>query len=110
MRGHVKDASLSRQHAVSQPAPTVKLNESQGGKDLPGGHPEPLSRRPELGTTRADFEAMTTDDFWEVGRPDGVTVVTTFSTCWRSATASPTKTTGTRATFTASRSDRRCIC
>jgi hypothetical protein len=28
---------------------------------------EPLFHRPELGTTRADFEAQTTEDFWEVG-------------------------------------------
>ena len=28
---------------------------------------EPIFHRPELGTTRADFETMTTEDFWEVG-------------------------------------------
>ena len=28
---------------------------------------EPIFHRPELGTTRADFETMTADDFWEVG-------------------------------------------
>ena len=28
---------------------------------------EPLFHRPEFGTTRADFEAMTTEDYWEVG-------------------------------------------
>jgi hypothetical protein len=28
---------------------------------------EPIFHRPELGTTRADFEGMTTADFWEVG-------------------------------------------
>ncbi len=28
---------------------------------------EPIFHRPESGTTRADFEAMTADDFWEVG-------------------------------------------
>jgi hypothetical protein len=28
---------------------------------------EPLFHRPELGTTRSDLEAMTTEDFWEVG-------------------------------------------
>ncbi len=28
---------------------------------------EPIFHRPELGTTRADFERMTVDDFWEVG-------------------------------------------
>jgi len=28
---------------------------------------EPIFHRPEFGTTRADFEAMTADDFWEVG-------------------------------------------
>lgn len=28
---------------------------------------EPIFHRPELGTTRADFEAMTAPDFWEVG-------------------------------------------
>lgn len=28
---------------------------------------EPIFHRPEFGTTRADFEAMTTEDFWEVG-------------------------------------------
>jgi hypothetical protein len=28
---------------------------------------EPIFHRPELGTTRADFEAMTEPDFWEVG-------------------------------------------
>ena len=28
---------------------------------------EPIFHRPELGTTRADFEAQTADDFWEVG-------------------------------------------
>lgn len=28
---------------------------------------EPIFHRTELGTTRADFEAQTVDDFWEVG-------------------------------------------
>jgi hypothetical protein len=28
---------------------------------------EPIFHRPELGTTRADFEETTADDFWEVG-------------------------------------------
>jgi hypothetical protein len=28
---------------------------------------EPIFHRPELGTKRADFEAMTVPDFWEVG-------------------------------------------
>lgn len=28
---------------------------------------EPIFHRPELGTTRADFEAMTDEGFWEVG-------------------------------------------
>ena len=28
---------------------------------------EPIFHRPELGTTRADFENMTMPDFWEVG-------------------------------------------
>ena len=28
---------------------------------------EPLFHRPELGTTRADFERMTADAFWEIG-------------------------------------------
>ena len=29
--------------------------------------PEPIFHRPELGTTRADFEAQTAEDLWEVG-------------------------------------------
>ena len=28
---------------------------------------EPIFHRPEFGTTRADFERMTTVDFWEIG-------------------------------------------
>ncbi len=28
---------------------------------------EPIFHRPEFGTTRTDFERMTTDDFWETG-------------------------------------------
>jgi len=28
---------------------------------------EPIFHRPEWGTTRADFERMTTEDFWEIG-------------------------------------------
>ena len=28
---------------------------------------EPIFHRPELGATRADFEKMTADDFWEIG-------------------------------------------
>ena len=28
---------------------------------------EPIFHHPELGTTRADFETMTAEDFWEVG-------------------------------------------
>jgi hypothetical protein len=28
---------------------------------------EPIFHRPELGSSRADFEKMTVDDFWEVG-------------------------------------------
>jgi hypothetical protein len=31
---------------------------------------EPIFHKPELGTTRADLEAQTADDFWEVGHPD----------------------------------------
>ena len=28
---------------------------------------EPIFHRPEFGTTRADFEKMTSEDFWETG-------------------------------------------
>jgi len=28
---------------------------------------EPIFHRPELGTSRVDFEKMTADDFWEIG-------------------------------------------
>jgi hypothetical protein len=28
---------------------------------------EPIFHRPEWGTTRADFEAQTVDDYWEIG-------------------------------------------
>jgi hypothetical protein len=28
---------------------------------------EPIFHRPEFGTTRADFERMTSEDFWEIG-------------------------------------------
>ncbi len=28
---------------------------------------EPIFHHPELGTTRADFERMTAEDFWEIG-------------------------------------------
>jgi hypothetical protein len=28
---------------------------------------EPIFHRPEFGTTRADFERMTAEDFWEIG-------------------------------------------
>lgn len=28
---------------------------------------EPIFHRPELGATRADFENMTVDDYWEIG-------------------------------------------
>jgi hypothetical protein len=28
---------------------------------------EPIFHRPEFGTTRADFEKMTAEDFWEIG-------------------------------------------
>jgi hypothetical protein len=28
---------------------------------------EPIFHRPEFGTTRADFERMTIEDFWEIG-------------------------------------------
>jgi hypothetical protein len=28
---------------------------------------EPIFHRPAFGTTRADFDAMMTDDFWEIG-------------------------------------------
>ncbi len=28
---------------------------------------EPIFHRPEFGSTRADFERMTADDFWEIG-------------------------------------------
>ena len=31
---------------------------------------EPIFHRPESCTTRADFEGMTVDDFWEVGASD----------------------------------------
>jgi hypothetical protein len=33
---------------------------------------EPVFHRPEHGATRADFEAMTADDFWEVGASGSV--------------------------------------
>jgi len=32
---------------------------------------EPIFHRPELGTARADFERMTSEDFWEVGASGG---------------------------------------
>ena len=28
---------------------------------------EPIFHRPDFGTTRADFERMTTEDYWEIG-------------------------------------------
>jgi hypothetical protein len=44
----------------------------QMGPDLLGileelANREPIFHRPELGTSRSDFERMTADDFWEVG-------------------------------------------
>jgi hypothetical protein len=33
---------------------------------------EPIFHRPELGTSRTDFEEMTADDFWEVGASGAV--------------------------------------
>jgi hypothetical protein len=33
---------------------------------------EPIFHRPELGTSRADFENMTDEDFWEVGASGSV--------------------------------------
>ena len=33
---------------------------------------EPIFHRPEWGTTRAAFEAMTSDDYWEVGASGAV--------------------------------------
>ena len=44
-------------------APNAKLAEILA--ELSGR--EPIFHRPEFGTTRADFEAMTAEDFWEVG-------------------------------------------
>jgi hypothetical protein len=47
---------------------------------------EPIFHRPELGTTRADFEAQTAADFWEVGasgrRYDRAFVLTMLEQRW----------------------------
>lgn len=44
---------------VTDPALMGALDELKGR--------EPIFHRPELGTTRADFESMMAPDFWEVG-------------------------------------------
>ncbi|MGH9604760.1 MAG: DUF4440 domain-containing protein [Terracidiphilus sp.] len=43
----------------TDPALTAILEELTGR--------EPIFHRPEFGTTRADFERITTEDFWEIG-------------------------------------------
>jgi hypothetical protein len=49
----------------SPPAPTTSPELLEILAEL--SRREPIFHRPEFGTTRADFEAMTADDFWEVG-------------------------------------------
>jgi hypothetical protein len=59
---------------------------------------EPLFHRPELGTTRAAFEAQITDDFWEVGasgrRYSREFVLATVETRWSEPHADPWHTSG----------------
>jgi hypothetical protein len=57
---------------------------------------EPIFHRPELGTTRADFEAQTAADFWEVGasgrRYDRAYVLATLEERWSSPHDDPWET------------------
>lgn len=58
------------------------MDETEIPERPPSGHPsdvqdelqlrEPIFHRRELGTTRADFEAITAPDFWEVGASGAV--------------------------------------
>ena len=65
MRAEVRDCILSfmipdiEPHRVSAPELAETLVELS--------RREPIFHRPEFGTSRADFEKMMVDDFWEVG-------------------------------------------
>jgi hypothetical protein len=48
---------------------------------------EPIFHRAEFGTTRADFEKMTMDDFWEVGASGRRYSENIFSTSWSNASS-----------------------
>ena len=52
---------------VLQPEPVLVTDPTLTGVLAELRSKEPLFHRQELGTTRAHFEAMTTEDFWEVG-------------------------------------------
>jgi hypothetical protein len=44
---------------------------------------EPIFHRPEFGTSRADFERMTVEDYWETGASGRATQGTLFWMGWR---------------------------
>lgn len=76
-RGHRRRRGTVHHHpqAVRKQVP-LDAGQGQPAGRAPGrqarhpagvGQRDPLAHRPEFGTTRADFEAMTAPDFWETG-------------------------------------------
>jgi hypothetical protein len=70
---------------------------------------EPIFHRPEWGVTRADFEAMTADDFWEALPAAGIRGLA-YWRFWNSAKLSRAMTFGRRWTSPAGDWLRMCTC
>jgi hypothetical protein len=64
---------------------------------------EPIFHKPQFGTTRQDFEAMTADKFGESVPRVADTVGSSFSILWRQEDPAQAKITGKRAIFIALR-------
>lgn len=62
MKTSARDRSFSRSRKGRVETP-LELNEVLAELS----RREPIFHRPEFGTTRADFERMTDEDFWEIG-------------------------------------------
>jgi hypothetical protein len=104
----VKDELIAARtgERVSESAPQAWLREPEPAlataPELEGvlaelSRREPIFHRPEFGTSRADFERMTAEDYWETGPPDAATPGSRCWTGWRSDSPSPTPTFGRRA-------------
>jgi hypothetical protein len=64
---------------------------------------EPIFHRPELGTTRADFDGIMAGDFWEIGASGQRTPGSMCWTNWNGGIGIPVRMCGRRAVSTVER-------